>query len=590
MRPAERMEARARELGAVALTYWNRVEARPRASEIAESLAARVRDPLWFLARQWQAGEFHGEDAGSPAYVQLSARTALVLGWRTDAEKPLAPITAPLEELVETEAFTPDLATRVELGQLFAALVEAQQLPAATRAAILRAFRTAYSLTQAGVSNTDARALRFFRVCQERTIDGAALAVAHAGGAALPADPDVAANAGKVGAALDALVQEVRATLGELGSSEAPAWRPAELEYRVDVVTALPGGTAATLAASPDRDATFEWYAFDLVGQTRVPPEDIRRLERSPPADAPANRLPTHVRFRGMPNPRWWDFERGGTDFGAVTPDRRDLAKLLVMDFMLIHGNDWFAIPYDQDVGTTCRIDLLLVHDVFGGITLVDRADAGPPEAGQRWTCFSIAGPGGAPADFFFLPPSAGGARLQGEVLEDVRFARDEQANYVWGIEHTTEGGDGRPWSGHERSLAESAGEPAPAEPMTDAPLAYRLQSFVPRNWFPLVPVSLDPLSGETALEVGRMVRPDLAEPEPAGRVLRPAGAQPYRLREEAVPRVGVRVVREPVRSRWLLGATHLWLARRRLAGRGEGSSGLRYDRAIVQAPRREPP
>jgi hypothetical protein len=35
------------------------------------------------------------------------------------------------------------------------------------------------------------------------------------------------------------------------------------------------------------------------------------------------------------------------------------------------------------------------------------------------------------------------------------------------------------------------------------------------------------------------------------------------------------------VRARDLLGGTHLWTARRNFVGRGEGSSGLRYDIAI---------
>jgi hypothetical protein len=179
------------------------------------------------------------------------------------------------------------------------------------------------------------------------------------------------------------------------------------------------------------------------------------------------------------------------------------------------------------------------------------------------------------------LPPSAGAATIGGEPVEDVRFVRDEQANYVWAIEHGSEGSDGRVWLGHERSISQSAGEPAPAPPATDAPLVYELQTFVPRNWLPLIPVSLDALSGETAFELGRMVRPGGDVPEPAGRILRPPGSPPYRIREEALPRVGVRVVREATRSRWLLGATHLWLGRRRLVGRGEGSSRLRFDIAI---------
>src|SRR5207253_9879904 len=45
---------------------WNRLEGRPRSADFARSLRAAVRDPIWFLTRQWQYGEFEGDDAGSP--------------------------------------------------------------------------------------------------------------------------------------------------------------------------------------------------------------------------------------------------------------------------------------------------------------------------------------------------------------------------------------------------------------------------------------------------------------------------------------------------------------------------------------------
>src|SRR5689334_789204 len=134
------------ERGAIATTYWNRVEPRPRTPEIADTLAARVRDPLWFLTRQWQFGEFRGEDAGSPAFVQLRAGTAPMVGWRPAGETDLRPIDAPLEELVATEAFTPDLATRVELGQLLEDELGAQGLTGADLAAVVAAFRRDYAL------------------------------------------------------------------------------------------------------------------------------------------------------------------------------------------------------------------------------------------------------------------------------------------------------------------------------------------------------------------------------------------------------------------------------------------------------------
>jgi hypothetical protein len=101
-----------------------------------------------------------------------------------------------------------------------------------------------------------------------------------------------------------------------------------------------------------------------------------------------------------------------------------------------------------------------------------------------------------------------------------------------------------------------------------------------------MLPVALDATSGETVLEQGRMIRPDGTQPAPAGRVLANLVEEPYRVREETVPRVGLRVLRETARCRDVAGATHLWIARRTLAGRGEGSSGLRYDVAREVPPR----
>ena len=37
-------------------------------------LQARLYDPLWLLARQWQIGEFQGEDNGSPAVGAVARR------------------------------------------------------------------------------------------------------------------------------------------------------------------------------------------------------------------------------------------------------------------------------------------------------------------------------------------------------------------------------------------------------------------------------------------------------------------------------------------------------------------------------------
>ena len=63
---------------------------------------------------------------------------------------------------------------------------------------------------------------------------------------------------------------------------------------------------------------------------------------------------------------------------------------------------------------------------------------------------------------------------------------------------------------------------------------------------------------------------------QPQGLVLEPN--RDLLLHDEEVPREGARVTRAYQYARWVDGSTHLWIGRRKQPGRGEGSSGLRFD------------
>jgi hypothetical protein len=56
---------------------------------------------------------------------------------------------------------------------------------------------------------------------------------------------------------------------------------------------------------------------------------------------------------------------------------------------------------------------------------------------------------------------------------------------------------------------------------------------------------------------------------------------QPYFLHEEEVPRAGTRVSESFQRTRWRDGRVWVWLGVRKQTGRGEGSSGLAFDRIV---------
>jgi hypothetical protein len=331
-----------------------------------------------------------------------------------------------------------------------------------------------------------------------------------------------------------------------------------------------------SLQATIGPNGGFDWYAFDETGI-----EEVAIVEQE---QGSASLFPTNVNFSGMPNSRWWQFEDGRFNWTNVDTNRRELAKAMVLDFMLVQGNDWFVVPFGQEVGSFAAVDQLIVRDVFGELTLVERADAAPR---SRWSMFSTARgdrPAVPPADYFILAPSALRTTLDGPDLEEVRFLRDEQANLVWGVEASTQNGLGRSWPGHERAM--TFGEEELAPPATNAPLRYRLQTGVPIHWIPFPPIQVDSARRAVALEraaMQRFIDGALTRVEPVGRALHPTNVgNPaiYRINEEEVSRSGTRILRAARRSRWLDGTIHSWTSRRRRAGMGEGSSGLCYDLA----------
>jgi hypothetical protein len=204
--------------------------------------------------------------------------------------------------------------------------------------------------------------------------------------------------------------------------------------------------------------------------------------------------FPTRLSFPGLPHGRWWQFEDARYNWAALDADRRELAKTLVLDFILVQGDDWFTVPLCRPVGSAQRIDQLPVRDVFDEWTMADRADTGD----DRWTMFSVADVGGGRADYSLLPPSVLRATVDGPVLDEVQFLRDEEANMVWAVEATTENGVGRAWDGRERALTVT--DAPPPDPPTEAPLRYRLPTRVPVNRIPFLPVRTGTTGRKVAL------------------------------------------------------------------------------------------
>ena len=146
-----------------------------------------------------------------------------------------------------------------------------------------------------------------------------------------------------------------------------------------------------------------------------------------------------------MPDSRWWNFEDAVTDFGQLDVEHVDLAKLLVMEFALVYGNEWFWVPIPIQVGisgsdatprgTLSRITDFVVTDTFGVRTLIRPSEQTQVNANESpWSMFKVSGQN-TRSDFILMAPTLGIVD-EAAALEEVLFLRDDMAAMAWAIEH----------------------------------------------------------------------------------------------------------------------------------------------------------
>ena len=543
------------------VTVWNRIEPRARSQDMKAGLEARVHDPLWLLARQWQMGEYAGRDAGSPITVEVKSTSAPLDRYAagTEAARPYDN-RLPLETLVEREAVRPadaahDLRQAAEAGQQFFRMLDAAGL---TR--LRGEYLGQYPLPAAPPA--DSAGQRLAAIVTGRVIDGvklrAGLSTAGDTLPALPAltqpDHDAVLPVAKSWAAwYDGLFSQ---------PVNRDVWSPDRMEYSFAIGS--PGGSGSFVAREYD-GGSVDWHTFDrsstaLAGGNANTVSSTKRLVATP------------VTYRGMPARRFWELEDASVDIGALTAAAEDIGRLLLREFGLIYGNDWYEIPLTVAAGSEVSIDSLTVSDTFGLTTVIPHYSAVDGASG-RWRMFALstdpADVATAAADSsrrLVIVANAVGT-LDSAAIEDVRLLRDEMANMAWGVESTAMAASGLPV---DRALEYSTKAPPVVPPDAGGPLRYRLGALVPDYWIPFLPVTVG--TGPLRLRCGSL---PTASGGPLGRLLSyPA----LTLFSEEVPREGVHLERRYRFARGPDGSTHVWIGRRRATGRGEGRSGLRFD------------
>jgi hypothetical protein len=551
------------------ITTWSRLEPQPRDATLARSLQSQVRDPVWFLARQWQVGEFLGDDAGSPVAATFAGTQQPITQYRPGPPGAASSATVaydesiPLEAHVEREAVAFRLRGAVQLGQYFESLVRNGGV--ASPDTVITAFRTGFPIASAApdAALATADALHYRALMAGRVTDGEALYVSAAAVAAGRAPPiPLPSEAGVSGMpeVLQTLVA-YRESLVSVPNADS-AWQDPKLRYAFGVGSPATD-TPVQLEAPEFPGGRLDWYSFSLGAAP---------VNATQPVAAEAISFaffPNHIVFRGVHDLRWWMFEDGFTNFGALDAQHVDLAKLLVMEFALIYGNDWFSVPLPTAIGTLTRTTTLVITDTFGVRTLI--RPTRPP-----WSMFTIAGAGGARSDFMLMAPTLGVVE-DADPAERVKFLRDDMAAMAWGVEHALLGDMDTGLDAEAAALqrqAQSASLPPAAPP--GGPQVYYAQMIAPPdNWIPLVPVT--DAQGALLLRRGTMGTAARAA------VLDPA--QPFVVMDRTIPRAGLVTDRYFRRARGPDGSTVLWLARRSGPGTGQGWSGLRFDSVGDMAP-----
>ena len=549
------------------LTIWTRLEPRCRNADLTSALEARTHDPYWMLARQWQFGEMAGDDAGSPILAAVtSAEVALDRFQGGSGNAVALPAGTPLEALVEREGVRPagtavEYRQAVDAGLYFLRLLRAGRVSSQLITAYIARYAIA-APTAAQTATLDAPALALAAVVARRAPNGIRLAAdLRAAAPGLPATPAVAtADRPAVQNAANAFLAWYDALYdAPANGGAAPAWINERMEYHFSIDATHTDVPCAFLADQYTGEP-LDWSSFDHVAAP------LGSVNKAAPATVTRTFMPSPVSFKGMPARRYWEMEDASIDVGAIDAGPTDLARLMLREFALIYGNDWFLVPLPVTVGSVARITSLVVTDTFGVTQTIPHYSA--TNDGGRWRMFAISGD---TLDHRLMMAPVLARDLASPPQEQVLLVRDDAASIAWGIEAIISGASGAPI---DRASAAAAPAPTPPQPaLGNAPLHYQLGTTAPAYYIPF-------LAQQNRMQRAALLRTDGVHTPiaPLGRLLAPD----VPLFEEEFIREGVRVERLYRMARWTDGSTHLWLARRKTTGAVAGSSGLQFDQVMT--------
>jgi hypothetical protein len=611
---------------------WNRLEARPRQKDFSNSLQAQLYDAVWMLGRQWQVGEFEGNDTGSgitalacfehqkmQSINHFNGTNAKNIDFR------------PCEPLVESVSYKFSIKEQILLWQkwqsFFYKEIQSQSKVDAVKALFTSAnlsipfnfdFFAATDAEKIDKSHTFSnKALMSFvkaAAIKNDNCNGAAFYYVLKVGFASQTDfenafnnllPGTSAISSVLSSAesqqLNTSVQNFCKWVAEIYPDVSIAnefWKSEKLCYQFESENA----SGDTYVTSDYNQGNLDWYNYEKVANAsptgNVTTKILKQL------------IMTNNRFAGMPSSRWWEFENGAVNFCKVDADTTDIAKIILTQFALLYNDDWFMIPFTIPAGSIGSMKGITVTDVFGVNTFIANHNiaydksAGAnttklktvPDNWKDWSWFDIHYKSNMlsnteSANEIIFPDNV--IKIQeGKPFEKVIFTVDEMSNMVWAIEEIVPNQLG---FGSEANKLNTeylnylrANIVLPVNNSTGvsaAKLDYKLMTSVPENWIPFI-MKEQATTAKRQFKLQRATMPRVIDGIAQTTLVRPRtsilqydtnGA--YLINEEEVTLAGTIITTNFQRARWYNGATFSWVGRQRKTGLGQGNSGLAFDK-----------
>ncbi len=622
----------------------NRIEGRQNSLEFDHSLKAQTFDPLWFLTRQWQFGELKAENAGSPimstACIEEKRMTHVRSRENNGTWDQLSADDSfpPLEVYIESLPMKFTIGQQASMGRKFlkmalqkAGIVDEDVDENLLISEVLddESNICSFELPEdidnlSGQTelkekwiNSDPRSIQMLKALAgkvpngykiyrdsliassiDRTIDGYLITAGFS-----------------IGDAAD-LVLSFKDWIEETFQIDPVSmWNEAKMNYESAIGFRISPTNSDEYKINDYSSENLDWHSFDIS----TAPSTVSGIgDSSYLTKRKVTSIPTPARFYGMPASRWWEMEDKSIDYANLNAESNEIVKLAITEFALVYSNDWFTIPIQVNTGAITNVKAIVVTDVFGEKTLINKAshegtrttDGTPEHPDNPWNGWKLfkndtneyypnVNEGSATdalesySDSSIFLPDVLPFVQKSEPIEQVNFIRDEIDNRVWAIEHKIFNEvlgsiDGNIASNNTVKYLKKQLNVSDDSGFREIALSYILQNEVPENWIPFVPKLFATGERDFQLIRGHLLRNYTSPPSsirPRTEILS-KGVNPSTLvvdeqllmHIEEVPKAGLIVEEKNQRTRWYNGQTFIWLGRNKRIGRLVTNSPLAFD------------